>query len=261
MPHLPTSVMRGLTVVLTAALVSLICALTLAPAASARVVVIPGSVQGGGTETFAVRLANESDVPTTRLELAFPLDVAVPAVEIAPVDGWTARVTMRPVAPPVTVGDEQYGEVVESIVWEGGRVAPKQFEQFLVTAGPLPEDGRLVLAATQGYEDGTVDRWTEAGGPDGPGAPTIVLVPEGAVAPAEQPGEPAAGTDSAPAEEIPGAGTTEETGSAGPLLWLLLAAPVLIIPVVALVDRWNRGRRRRAAGPAHSAAGKRAGVR
>ena len=173
----------------TATLVSLICMVAFAPAASARVTVVPGSVKGGGTETFAVRLSNEqSDLVTTRLELTFPTDVVIPLVKVAPVRKWKVKVTMRQVDPPVTLDGEEVDEAVESIVWTGGEVAPKQFEQFLVTAGPLPaEGGRLMLAAAQGYEDGSVDRWTEPARQGWPGAPTIAITPSSDAAPAAQP--------------------------------------------------------------------------
>src|SRR4051794_22871844 len=182
---------RILLATLTTALVSMICMLALAPVASARVTVVPGSVQGGGTGTFAVRLSNEQpDLVTTRLELTFPTDVVIPLVEVAPVAGWDVRVDMRPVEPPVTVDGEEVDQAVASIVWTGGEIAPRQFEQFLVTAGPLPADGgRLVLAAAQGYDDGTVDRWTEPAQPGWPGAPTLAITPDPGAAPAGQPAD------------------------------------------------------------------------
>jgi uncharacterized protein YcnI len=203
MAHRRKSLTRVLTATLATALVSVISALVLSPAASAQVTIVPGTVDGGGTETFAVRLANErSDVPTTRLELTFPTDIVIPSVEVAPVDGWTATVNMRPLDPPVTVGDRAIDEAAASIVWEGGEVGPNRFEQFLVTAGPLPPDGRLVFANVQGYADGTEDRWTDPAAPGAPGAPTIVLGPDAAAE------------------------------AADPTLWVLLVGGVLVVAVV-----------------------------
>jgi uncharacterized protein YcnI len=240
MAHRRKSLSRVLTATLATALVSVISMLVLSPAAFARVTIVPGSVDGGGTETFAVRLANERDVPTTRLELTFPIDVVIPVVEVAPVDGWTATVGMRPVDPPVTVGDETVDEAAASIVWEGGEVAPKQFEQFLVTAGPLPQDGRLVLTAEQSYADGTVDRWTDPAAPGTPGAPTVVLVPRPAEAPADQPVESAPGSvdsgagpgDAPVADDAPAAEQTDLT------LPFLLAAGVLVVAIAIVGYRF-----------------------
>jgi uncharacterized protein YcnI len=244
------SLPRILIATLTTATVSMICMLVLAPAASARVTVVPGSVQGGGTATFAVRLANEQpDLATTRLELTFPTDLVVPLAEVAPVAGWDVTVAMRPVDPPVTVDGEEIDEAVASIVWSGGEVAPKQFEQFLVTAGPLPADGgRLVLAAVQGYEDGTVDRWTAPARPGWPGAPTIAVTPEPDAARAERP------ADSGDTPAVAGAGPVvaaadaePSTGGAGVLPWILLAAGVLVAGVGSFVGYRQQEQRRRAA--------------
>jgi uncharacterized protein YcnI len=233
------SLPRVVAATFTTALVSTICMLALAPAASARVTVVPGSVQGGGTETFAVRLSNEQpDLVTTRLELTFPTDVVLPLVEVAPVGKWDVTVAMRRVDPPVTVDGEEVDEAVASIVWTGGEVAPKQFEQFLVTAGPLPADGgRLVLAAAQGYEDGTVDRWTEPAQPGWPGAPTIAISPQPDAAPAEAgSGAVAAAVTAEPAAE----GITV-------LPWILLVSGVLVAGVGSFVGYRQQEQRRRAA--------------
>lgn len=250
MAHPPKAGLRGLTATLTTALIAVICLLTLAPAASARVVIVPGTAQGGKTETFAVRLANERpDTRTTRLELVFPADVSIPLVKVAPVDGWTARVTMRPLDPPMTIGGRVVNEAVDSIVWEGGRVGPHEFEQFLVTAGPLPADGRLVLNATQGYEDGTADHWTDAPDPGATApAPTIVLVPERGASPGDAPVDAqvdSAGTGDDQVEATPGA-TAEQPDLT---LWVLLAAAALLIPVVGLVANRRRVRRAPTVGP------------
>jgi uncharacterized protein YcnI len=236
---------------LTTALVSAISMLVLSPAASARVTIVPGTVDGGGTQTFAIRLANERDVPTTRLELTFPTDVAIPAVEVARAGGWTATVGMRTLDPPVTVGDQVFDEAAASIVWEGGEVAPSQFEQFLVTAGPLPSDGRLVFTAEQGYADGSVERWTDPAAPGAPGAPTIVLVPGPAAAQADQP------VGSAPGGAVSGAGTSDaavvddDTAAeqADLTIWFLLVAGVLFVTIAVVGYRFVVQRRKPATSP------------
>jgi uncharacterized protein YcnI len=233
----------------TTALVSVICMLALAPAASARVTVVPGSVRGGGTETFAVRLSNEQpDLVTTRLELTFPTDLVVPLLEVAPVGKWDVKVNMRRVDPPVTVDGEEVDGAVASIVWTGGEVAPKQFEQFLITAGPLPaEGGRLVLAAAQGYEDGTVDRWTAPAQPGWPGAPTVAITPHPDAAPAGRPAESSGAP--VPAGSGPAVVAADEPAAEGAnvLPWILLAAGVLVAGVGSFVGYRQQEQRRRAA--------------
>lgn len=246
----PRTLAPALRSTLTTAVLSVLCMLAFAPAASARVTVVPGSVQGGGTETLAVRLSNEqSDLATTRLELTFPADVVIPSAQVAPMGTWVVTVAMRPVDPPVTVDGEEVDEAVASILWTGGEVAPQQFEQFLVTAGPLPADGgRLLLAAAQGYEDGTVDRWTAPAQPGWPGAPTLDVAPRAGAADETRPTESgaapvAAGSGAAPVvagEQRPAAGT-------GVLPWILLAAGVLVAGVGGAIGFRQEGQRKRAA--------------
>lgn len=241
MAHRRTSLPHTLIAALTTALVPVIGLLVLAPAASARVSILPGSVPGGDTQVLAVRLANErTDVPTTRLELSFPADLPIPSVDVAQADGWTTSVAMRPLDPPVTIGDEEFDEAVASIVWEGGEVAPKEFEQFIITAGPLPTEGRLVFTAVQGYADGTEDRWTDPAESGVAGAPTVVLVP----GPAPQSDQPAGGS---PGRDD-GARDTDAATAAGPepTPWLLLAGGVLgaVAVAVAVAGRGFRSRRR-----------------
>jgi uncharacterized protein YcnI len=232
---------------------TVICMLAFAPAASARVTVVPGSVQGGGTATFAVRLSNEQpDMVTTRLELTFPPDVVIPRVEVARVGKWRVKVDMRRVDPPVTVDGEEVDEAVASIVWTGGEVAPKQFEQFLVTAGPLPAGGgRLVLAAVQGYEDGTVDRWAdEAARPGWPGAPTIAITPDADAAPVGRAVESGGAPVQAGAGPAAMAAAVEPaSGGAGVLPWILLVAGVLVAGVGSVVGYRQQERRKRLARP------------
>jgi uncharacterized protein YcnI len=228
---------------------TLSCMLALAPAASARVTAGPGSVQGGGTETFAVRLSNEQpDLATTRLELTFPTDLVIPLVEVAPMGKWDVEVNMRPVNPPVTVDGQEVDEAVASIVWTGGEVAPNQSEEFLVTAGPLPaEGGRVVLAAAQGYEDGTVDRWTAPTPSGWPGAPTIAITPHPDVASAGQPAASGSAPVEAGSDPVAAGADEQPIEGVNVLPWILLVAGVLVAGVGSFVGYRQEEERKRAA--------------
>ncbi|MEQ4207591.1 DUF1775 domain-containing protein [Actinopolymorpha sp. B9G3] len=178
LPRYVTLVLTVLATVLATMAATMLGVLVMAEPAAARVSIVPGTVKGGGTETFAIRLANErQDTSTNRLALVFPDDTPISIVEVTPVKGWTVSISTRPLNPPAEVEGRAVREVAESIVWEGGRVGPGQFEQFLVTLGPLPRHGRLALEATQTYANGDTDMWPDASASSqqNPVAPAITI--------------------------------------------------------------------------------------
>ncbi|HVV14474.1 DUF1775 domain-containing protein [Amycolatopsis sp.] len=214
--------------------------LALSAPATAQVSIVPDQINGGGTQTVAFRLANERpDTKTTRLELTFPADPPIAYVKVDPVPGWTVTIRPRPLNPPVTVGGQTVSQVADALVLEGGPVGPGEFEQFLVTMGPLPADGKLAFEATQNFADGSTGHW------GGQTAPVLTLgsgvAPGGVPAPAS----PEAQAANAPQTQ-PTAAPVKSSASGAPfaLLWVALAVAVLVIALV-----YFRARRR--AGTAH----------
>ncbi|GAA5172942.1 MULTISPECIES: DUF1775 domain-containing protein [Amycolatopsis] len=212
--------------------------------AAAQVSIVPDRVDGGGMRTFAFRLANErTDTRSTQLELVFPQNPPIAYVEVAPVPGWTVTVRPRPLEPPVAAGGKVISEVAGALVFAGGSVAPREFEQFLVTMGPLPADGQLAFEATQSFANGAIAHWNGQTSP----AP-VITVGSGAApaaAPASAAGGPAkadGGTGAVAAEAAPRASGT--TG--GPPFAVLWGAVGLALVVIAVV--WYRARRRRETG-------------
>ena len=63
---------------------------------------------------------------------------------------------MRTLDEPVEAFGASYDEVVDTITWtavEGTRIEPGQFEQFWVSAGPMPSDVEMLeFAALQTYD-------------------------------------------------------------------------------------------------------------
>jgi uncharacterized protein YcnI len=152
-----------------------------AAAASAHVTVQPPTAVQGGYAKLAFRVPNEKDsADTTQLEVQFPIDHPIASVSVQPKDGWTYKVTTMPLAQPIQTDDGQITEAVSDIVWTGGTIKPGEFDEFSVSAGPLPTDvTSLQFKALQTYSDGDVVRWIEdtpAGGaePEHP-APTLTL--------------------------------------------------------------------------------------
>jgi uncharacterized protein YcnI len=87
-----------------------------------------------------------------------------------PLPGWTAQVTKDPASGAAT-----------SVTWTadpGVSVGPGQFQQFLLSAGPLPAEESVSFATVQTYSDGKVVAWDQASEngaePEHP-APTLTL--------------------------------------------------------------------------------------
>lgn len=174
-----------------AVIASFAIALAAPLAASAHVRVDPGQATPGSYATLTFKVPNESATAvTTSVVVDLPTDTPLTYVAYQPVPGWTATVTTAPLPEPVTVGDATITEAPVSVTWTaepGAGIADGQYQQFPVSAGPIPDTGSILLPAHQIYSDGSVVDWNEptpASGeePEHP-APTLYI------------------TDAAPAEE------------------------------------------------------------
>ena len=174
MPRRHTFLLAGVGVVAAALALS-------ATAASAHVTVQPPTATQGDYAKLAFRVPNEKDsADTTQLEVQFPTDHPIASVAVQPKDGWTYKVTTTPLAQPIQTDDGQVTEAVSDIVWTGGAIKPGEFDEFSVSAGPLPTDvTSLQFKALQTYSDGDVVRWIEDTPPGGAEpehpAPTLTL--------------------------------------------------------------------------------------
>ena len=155
--------------------------LLLAGRASAHVT-IPDPGEKGGFSIVTLSVPNErDDASTTKLEVQLPRDHALSFVSVQPKPGWTATTTMRTLDQPVEVFGEQVSEVLDTVTWTGGAIAPGQFDTFSLSVGPLPDDvDELAFPAIQTYSSGEEVSWIEAtpeGGeePEHP-APVLTLL-------------------------------------------------------------------------------------
>lgn len=155
----------------------------LAGIASAHVTVIsPGATQGGYTKvTF--RVPTESDSPTTKVEVAMPTDTPIASVRVQPHDGWSYEVTTAAPETPLSDDDGPITEIVTRVVWTatGDGIKPGEFDEFNISAGPLPDADQVVFKVLQTYGDGEVVSWIEesvpgAEEPEHP-APVLALAP------------------------------------------------------------------------------------
>jgi len=132
-------------------------ALTLLPAAArAHVTVWPRSAARGAFERYVVRVPNEKNVPTTRVEIHFPAAVRISSfLEVA---GWQLQVLT-----------DSAGKITGA-VWTGS-LPPKRFIEFPFIGVNPKEGDRVVFPALQTYESGEIVQWT---GPEGSKTPASV---------------------------------------------------------------------------------------
>ena len=159
--------------------------LLLAPLASAHVTLNPNEVPADSFSRFAVRVPNERpNAGTTKVVLQLPEGLFF--VSFQPKAGWTRTVTMEKLDPPVELFGETYSERVATVTWEGGTIAPGEFDEFGMSAKVPAEQGTLTFPATQTYSNGEVVRWIGAADADTP-APRVELTAavEETAAPAE----------------------------------------------------------------------------
>lgn len=181
-----------------------------APAAAHVTVQGPGATQGGFTK-LAFRTPTERPVATTKLEIAFPTDQPLAFVNVRPKAGWTYAVTKTKPAQPFEAFGEPVEEVVTRIVWTATAGNPGikagEFDEFEVSAGPLPEVDRMLFKALQTYANGEIVRWIEEpveGGeePEHP-APVLELAP---AADEDEADDPAASASTSDADVATGLG-------------------------------------------------------
>jgi uncharacterized protein YcnI len=157
--------------------------------AFAHVSVNPDTATQGGFTKLTFRVPNETDnTNTTKVEVAFPAAQPLGSVSVKPHPGWSFTETKSKLAKPITTDDGQVSDYVSSVTWTADSAAsaikPGEFDEFDVSAGPLPKTDSMQFKALQTYDNGDVVRWIEvtpASGeePEHP-APTLKLTPAAA---------------------------------------------------------------------------------
>ena len=157
--------------------VALAAVIGFAGPASAHVTVnSPGATQGGYA-VLTFRVPTESaTASTTKLQVRFPADTPIASVLVQPHPGWTFKTVTAKLAQPITTDDgDSITEAVAEIDWTANSAAdgikPGEFDQFLVSAGPLPKADSLAFAAIQTYSDGSVVNWNQTAAPGSTAAP------------------------------------------------------------------------------------------
>ena len=153
--------------------------LALADPAAAHVVVSPEEVTAGDYETLTVSVPTEKEVPTTEIRVEVPEGFLLSGVQ--PVPGWEHAF------------EEDRG-VVTAVTFSGGKIRPREFQQFLVQAQAPEEPGGYPWRANQTYEDGSAVEWT--GAPDSEEPASVVEVVSGGPEESESSPEPSASSAS-----------------------------------------------------------------
>jgi uncharacterized protein YcnI len=186
----------------------------LAPVATAHVTVNPGEAEKGGYAALAFRVPNErDDAGTTTLEVNMPEDAPIASVRVKPKPGWEYTIEMRTLDEPIDNHGTEITEVVGKITWTGGLIRPGEYEEFEVSAGPLPEDAdQILFPSIQTYENGEVVRWIDEPAPEGEEEPEHPAPALALVDPGDEGESAAAGGDGAEGETASGL-SVENTAS------------------------------------------------
>jgi uncharacterized protein len=209
--------------------------LAVAAPASAHVTVHSTDAAPGGYAVLTFRVPTESSTAsTTKLQVQFPTEHPIASVLVQPHPGWTFKTITGKLPKPVKTDDgDTLTSAVSQVVWTADSAAsaikPGEFDQFLVSAGPLPRARTLTFSAIQTYSDGSVVRWNQVAAPGSdvvPAHPKPVLT----LTPA------AGGPSAAPANS--GGGDTDALALA--IVALGLAAGALGLSVVSRAQRAGR---------------------
>ena len=146
---------RSLRVLTTTAALAL-----LAPAlVFGHAVVFPRNSAPGAYERYVLRVPNEKQTPTTRVEIRFPADVRVTAFE--EVAGWQLQVLT------------DSAKRIIGAVWTGS-LPPQRFVEFPFVAANPKTSARVVWPAYQTYADSERVEWTGAEGSKTPASVTTI---------------------------------------------------------------------------------------
>jgi uncharacterized protein YcnI len=211
----------------------------LAGPAWAHITVTPATAQAGSAAELTFRVPNEeAKASVTEVQMQIPTGHPIAQLLVKPVPGWTITVKTVTLAKPVTTDDGTFSTAVSEVTWAGGTIAPGQYQDFSVSADPLP-DGvtQLAFKAIQTYSNGDVVRWIDlpqAGQPEPEHpAPVLALTPASAA-----PAGASAGTVPAGTTPNATAGASNPTGT-----WLGLAGLVAgLLGLGTGLAVWRRAR-------------------
>lgn len=214
-----------------------------ATAASAHVTVNPSTAAQGAYAALVFRVPNErDDADTVRVDVRLPPGQPVAAVSVKPHPGWSYEVKKAKPATSVKGADGgAVTEVVSEVIWTAddkkAGIGPGEYDEFAISAGPLPKADSMTFKTLQYYSNGEVVRWIQepqanAAEPERP-APVLKLLP---------PSKRGAGQPAGRPVQDSGARTTPETDNtvAYWAIGLSVAAMVVALASAAMAIRVSR---------------------
>lgn len=149
--------------------------------ALAHVTVSPSSAPAGGTAELTFRVPNEeAKAFTVKVDIQIPIDHPIAQLLVRPIPGWTAVVKTTTLAKPITTDDGTFNSAVSEVIWSGGKIMPGQYQDFSISADPLPSGvSSVTFKAIQTYSNGDIVRWIDVSQPGQPEpahpAPVLML--------------------------------------------------------------------------------------
>jgi uncharacterized protein YcnI len=113
--------------------------------ALAHAVVYPRASATGAHERYVIRVPNERNVATTRVEITFPAEVKVGSFIDVP--GWTLEVV------------RDSAKLIKGAVWTGN-LPPERFAEFPFVATNPKDPAEIHWPIIQTYADGEKAEWT-----------------------------------------------------------------------------------------------------
>jgi uncharacterized protein YcnI len=122
----------------------------------------------------------EAQADVTRLDMLIPTAHPIAQLLVKPVQGWHISVRTVTLVKPVVTDDGRFTQAVAEVIWSAGRIPPGQFQDFTISADPLPQGvATLAFKTIQAYSNGDVVRWIDLPQPGQPPpdnpAPLITL--------------------------------------------------------------------------------------
>lgn len=216
-----------------------------ATAASAHVTVAPETAAQGGYAALVFRVPNELDnANTVKVDVQLPADLPLASVRVKPHPGWSYEIKKTKPSMPVEADGAKVTETVSEIIWtaedQKAGIRPDEYDEFAVSAGPLPKADSMVFKALQYYSNGEVVRWIQEQKPNAPEperpAPVLKLLPPSATGAAQPAGEPTRAS-SGPGDSATG------TRAAHWAMGLSSAALLIALACAAMVIRGSFSRR------------------